>query len=54
MATLVRTTAVIWVEMAKFLTERLGWDLISKAADIAAKVELLDQKHFSTYQKANF
>lgn len=53
MATLVRTTALVWIEMAKFLAERLGWDLMPKAVDVAANVELLDQKHFSTDQKAN-
>lgn len=52
MATLVRMTAVIWVEMAKFLAERLRWDLMPKAAAIAASLELLEERHFSAGQKA--
>jgi len=46
MATLVRTTAVVWVEMAKFLGETLGWGLTPTVAAVAANVEILDQKHF--------
>ncbi len=47
MATLVRTTAIVWIEMAKFLADGLGWNLMPRAAALAEAIERLDDEHFS-------
>jgi hypothetical protein len=45
-ATLVRTTAAVWVEMCKFLAGELEWNLIGPANAVAKEVEMLDQTQF--------
>jgi hypothetical protein len=47
-ATLVRTTGIVWVEMARFLEEHLEWRLLGPAATIAEAIEQLDARHFTT------
>ncbi len=49
-ATLVRTTAAVWVEMCKFLAGKLEWNLIGPATAVAEEVEMLDQTQFGTGQ----
>lgn len=45
-ATIVNTTVAVWVEICKFLEEKLRWNLIGPATAVAEEVELLDQTQF--------
>lgn len=49
-ATIVRTTAAVWVEICKFLAVHLGWNLVDTAAMVAAEVELLDRAQFGSHE----
>lgn len=47
-ATLVRTTAAVWMEICKFFSRELKWNLMGQAAGVAAEVEILDQTQFGS------
>lgn len=47
-ATLVRTTGVVWIEISKFLSLMLGWNMIEEAAQLAKEIELLDERQFES------
>ncbi|MBN1156936.1 hypothetical protein JXA85_04930 [Candidatus Woesearchaeota archaeon] len=45
-ATIVRTTLVIWVEWAKFCISTLGWRLHDTILNLPIRLDELDEKHF--------
>lgn len=45
-ATIIRTTFVVWEEWAKFCDEQLGWSLGNYIPEMARRLTILDQKHF--------
>jgi hypothetical protein len=50
-AMLVRTTGLVWIEIAKFLSDKLGWNLMGQAAGFAEASERLDEQHFGRQQR---
>lgn len=45
-ATIIRTTFVVWEEWAKFCDEQLGWSLGNYIPEMATRLTILDLKHF--------
>jgi len=46
-STIVRTTAIVWLEMAKFLSEACEWDLNDAGVAVAKRVAELEEGHGS-------
>lgn len=47
-ATIIRTTLVVWEEWAKFCDEELGWSLSNHLPELATALDALEIKHFPT------
>lgn len=51
-AMLVRTTASVWIEVAKFLSDTLGWDLMAPAAALAQAIDRLEEENAARRREA--